>query len=130
MVYECFNNHFPYHGGSPDLNIPPITIDDITSPDKIACYTPDLIPDAIFISSEKYVSTLTTPYDYSQVRVITSDELKAHHPTKKDNPVHGKVQIGYFSRQHDGKICYKKPVFIDPRILMNKGKFITVMVLI
>ena len=94
-VYDCFNNPFPDDCGSPYLNLPPITIYDIPHPDKIARYTPDMIPSAISIASEIYVSTLTTPSNSPQVLVLTSDDPNPRHTMKKDNPVHVRVKIGY-----------------------------------
>ena len=61
-VYDCFNNLFPAGYSSPNLNIPPITIDDRTQPDKIALYNPDILPSAISFASENSVSNLITPY--------------------------------------------------------------------
>ena len=58
--YDWFNIPFTYECGSPDLNLPPITIDDRPPPHKRARYTPDLIPAAIYVASENYVSILTT----------------------------------------------------------------------
>ena len=57
MVYKSFNNPFTADFGSPDIDLPPITIDDRPRQHKIARYTPDLIPDSISITSENYVST-------------------------------------------------------------------------
>ena len=62
-VYDWLNNTFPDDCVIPDLNLPPINIEYRTLPYKILCYTSDLIPDAITVASEKYVSTLTTPSD-------------------------------------------------------------------
>ena len=38
-VYDCFNNPLPADCGSPDLNLPPITIYDRPCPYKIGRYT-------------------------------------------------------------------------------------------
>ena len=62
-IYDCFNNTFIDDFCSPALNLPPITIDDRPCPHKGACYTPYLIPYSIYVASENYVSTLTTPSD-------------------------------------------------------------------
>ena len=62
-VYDCFNNNFTSDFCIPDMNIPPITIDDRSPPHKRARYTPDILPDAISVASENSVSTLTTPSD-------------------------------------------------------------------
>ena len=45
-VYDCFNNPFTDYCGSPDMPLPPITIDDRSPPHKIARYAPDLLPAA------------------------------------------------------------------------------------
>ena len=66
MVYEFFNNTFTADFGSPDLNPPPINIDDRPHPHKIAHYTPDLLPAATSVASENCVSTFTTPSDLPQ----------------------------------------------------------------
>ena len=63
MIYDCFNNSFTADYGNPSLEIPPITINDRTIPHKISRYTPDMLPDTIYVASENYVSTLTIPYD-------------------------------------------------------------------
>ena len=59
-VYECFNNTFTYEFGSPALNIPPITFDDIPHPRKRSRYYLDLLPSDISVASENYFSTFTT----------------------------------------------------------------------
>ena len=58
-VYDCLNNLFKHDFGSPDLNLPPITIADRPSPHKISRYNPDLLPDSISFASENYVSTFS-----------------------------------------------------------------------
>ena len=72
--YECFKNTFPDGCGTPDLNLPPITIDDRHRPHKWARYTTDLLPAAIYVASESHVSTLTIPSDTPQLLVLTSDD--------------------------------------------------------
>ena len=76
-VYECFNNPFTDDFGIPDMNLPPINIDDIPHKHKIALYTPYLLPDAISVASEHFVSTLTAPSYFL-------DLLPADYP----NPLH------------------------------------------
>ena len=61
-VYDCINNPFTDDLRGPALNLPPITIDDRPHSYKRSQYTPDLIGTNIYVASEKYVSTLTTPY--------------------------------------------------------------------
>ena len=85
-VYDFFNNPFPDIFGSPDFNLPPITIDDIPRLDKISNYTPDMLPGAVYAASEKYVSTFTTPSDSPPLRILTSDGPNPHHFMNKDEP--------------------------------------------
>ena len=59
-IYECLNNTFTADFGIPDLNLPPITIDDRPHLHKISRYTPDLLPSDIYVASKNSVSTLTT----------------------------------------------------------------------
>ena len=73
-VYYCFINTLPAHCGSPDLNLPPKTIDDIPCSYKRARYTPDLLTVTISVASENYVSTLTTPSDLPRVLLLPSDD--------------------------------------------------------
>ena len=49
--YECLYNSFIEECGSPDLNLPPNTIDNIPRLHKIDHYTLDLIPDSISVAS-------------------------------------------------------------------------------
>ena len=126
MDYYCFNDPFLDHVGSPDLNLPPITIDDIPLPDKISHYNPDLLPDAISVASEKYVSNLTTPYYSPQVIVLTYDDPNPHYVMKNYNPFRGIVKRVYCNRKLYGEKCYKKTGFIPPRVLKKTGNFITV----
>ena len=127
MIYYCFNIPTTDDCGSPHLNLPHITIDDIPHLDKRACYIPDMLPSDIFVASKKYVSNLTNPYDYPQVIAITFDDNKPHHATKKDNPVHRSVKRGYYYRRQYGKRCNKKSGFIAPHVIFDVGNFITAM---
>ena len=126
-VYDCFNNTFPADCGSPNLDIPPITIDDSTYLDKRAHYTPYLIPAAISFASENYVSNLTNPSDMPHVLVLNFDDPNPQHYINKDKPFHVKVKRGYCYRKCDGKTCYKKSDLIDPHVQMKTGNFINVM---
>ena len=58
-VYECFNNPFIDEFCSTDFNLPPITFNDRPQTHKRPLYTPDLLPDAIYVASKSSVSTLT-----------------------------------------------------------------------
>ena len=75
-VYDCFNNPFPDDFGRPYLNPPPITIDDRPRLHKRYRYTPDLLPDNIYVASEKYVSTLTTPSVLPQLLLLASSRFQ------------------------------------------------------
>ena len=75
------------------MHLPPITIDDRPLPHKIALYAPDLLPDAIYVASEKSVSTLTTPYDSPYI--LPTDDTNTLHVLKKDLPLKGRVHRGY-----------------------------------
>ena len=69
-VYDCFNNPFTVDCGIPTLNLPSITIDDSPRQKKIARYTSDPLPAAIYITPGKSVSTLTNPSDLSPFIVL------------------------------------------------------------
>ena len=110
-VYDCFNNSFPADYGSPDLNLPPIIIDDISFPHKISRYTPDLLPAAISVASKNCVSILTTPSDSPLILILPSDDTNPTYAMKKYEPYRGRVKIGYCYRKHDEKRYYKKGRF-------------------
>ena len=103
--YDCFSNPFPSDCGSPSLNLPPITIDDRPCLDKRARYTPDLLPAVIYVASEKYVSTLTTPSDSPQLLLLNPDYPNPLHSMKKYEPYCGRIKRGYYSRKLDEKRC-------------------------
>ena len=71
-VYDCFKNSFPVDFGIPDLNLPPMPIDNSPHLNKRARHTPDPLPAAIYVDSKKSVSTLTTPCYSPQVILLTS----------------------------------------------------------
>ena len=105
-VYDCFNNTFAADFGSPAMHIPPITIDDRPRPHKRAQYTPDLLPTAISIASEIYVSNLTTPPDSTDIP--PSGGPNTLHVMKKYMHLEGRLHRGYCCRKHGRKRCYKK----------------------
>ena len=72
-VYYWFNNPFTDDFDSPHLNLSPITIDDITRPNKRSWYNPYLIPASISVASENFVINLTNPYDYTLLFILPSD---------------------------------------------------------
>ena len=89
------------------MNISPIIIDDRPHMDKRACYTPDLLPAAISVASEKSVITFTNTYDSSEHLSLTSDDTNHSHTTHKDKPYRGRVKKAYCYKKRDGKICKK-----------------------
>ena len=89
-IYECFNNPFTNEFDTPDLNLPPIIIDDRPCPHKRARYTPDLIPAAISVASENSDSTLTTPSD--SPNFLPSDNNNPLHVIKKYKPYLGRAK--------------------------------------
>ena len=93
MVYYCFNNPFTDEFCIQNLNLPPITIDDILRPHKRSRYTPDLLPAAISAAPENYGSTLTTPSDSPDL--LPSDDPTTLHDMEKDVTLLGRVNIGY-----------------------------------
>ena len=95
VVYACFNNYFSDDSGKPEFNLPPIVMYDSPRKDKRDRYATDLILYAMYVASENPVSTLTKTSDYQQVLVLTSDDPNHSHTTNKDNPVNGRMKIGY-----------------------------------
>ena len=110
-VYDYLNIIFPYYCGIPYLNLPPISIDDRPHLHKRARYTPYLIPVAIYVASENYVSTFTNPYNFPQLILLPSDDYNPTHERKKYEPYRDRLKRGYCCRKHDEKICYKKTRF-------------------
>ena len=108
-VYDCFNNTFTDEFGSPSMHIPTITIDDRPRPHKRAQYTPYLLPAAISVASENYVSTFTTPTDSPDL--LLSDDPNTLHVMKKCSHLQGRADRGYCCIKHGKKICYKKTRF-------------------
>ena len=92
--------------GSPDLILPPITIDDRPCPHKRDHYTSDLLPVSVYVASENSVSTLTTPSGFPDI--LSSYVPKNLRVIKEDEPYHDRVKICYYCRKHDKKICNKK----------------------
>ena len=128
-VYDCFKNKFPVDGFIPYMNLPPITIDDISRPPKTSGYTSDTLPSAIYVTSVKYVSMFTTPSDSPQLFVLYYDDTDTQHITMIENPFHISMKIGYCSKFHDEKICYKNRGSIALCVQLAKG-CITVMELL
>ena len=123
--YDCFDNPFTDYFGSPDLNIYPITIDDRPHPHKIACHTPYLIPAEIYVASENYSSTLTTPSDSPDL--LHSDDPNPLRVMNKNGPYSSRVKGGYCCRKHDEKDVTKRQGSIDPCALIKTRNFMIVM---
>ena len=104
--YDCFNNPFPADFGIPDLNIPPVLFDESTWMNKIPLYNSDPLSAAISVTSVKSVSTFTTPSEYPKFILFNSYDPSTHHTIMSDNLSYGRVKRGYFSRIHDGIICF------------------------
>ena len=79
IVYEYLNNPFQVDCSIPDLNLRPMPIDDSPRPKKIARYTSDPLPAAIYVASKNSVSTLTAPCDSPRVIPLTYGAPKIDH---------------------------------------------------
>ena len=117
-VYSWSNNPFTYDFGIPALHLPTIAIDYRPRPHKISQYTPDMLPDAISVDSENYVSTFTTLSD--SPNILTYDDHNTIHVMKKYVPFKGRVNRGYFCRKHGQIICYKNTRFYFSTFSDNK----------
>ena len=102
-----------------------MSIDDRPLPNKISLYTSDPLPDTIYITSEKYCSTLTSPCNSPPIHFPNSETPTTDHIMIKCGYDYEKPKRGYCARRHDGIRCYKKRVYIAPRVLFIRG-FITV----
>ena len=74
------------------MHLAPITIYDRPPPHKRSQYAPDLLPSAISVASENYVSTLTNPYDSPDI--LPTDGPKNLHVLKKGLPLKGRFHRG------------------------------------
>ena len=74
-------------------------------PHKRSRYAPDLIPSAISVASENYVSTLTTPSNFEYL--LPTDYPNTLHVLKKDVLLKGRLHRGYCCRKH-GRIRWYK----------------------
>ena len=95
------NNTFTDEFGIPDLNLPPIIIDDIPLLHKIAHYTKYLLPDTISIAYGNYGSTLTTTSNFPDL--LPYDDHNTLYIMKKYVPFLCRVKRGYCCRKHDKK---------------------------
>ena len=106
-VYDCLNNNILVDCGIKYLNLPPMPIGDSSIPNKRACYTPDPLPYAIYVTSGNYVITFTTPYESSKVIFLNYDTPNNYHTMMKYKPIFSTDKRGYYSRYHDVIICHK-----------------------
>ena len=120
-VYEWFNNPFTDDFGSPDFHLPPITIDDRPRPQKISRYNPYLLPAAIYVVSENYVSNFNPPSDSPYI--LPYDDPNNLHVMKKYFTLQCRVNIGYCCRKHGQNRCYKKKRFYWSTCSDNSKKF-------
>ena len=97
---DYFDKPFPVGCGGTDFNLPPMTIDDSSIPNKRAHYTSDLLPADIYVASEKYIITLAAPYDSSQVILPSSDAPSTDHIVMRDKPIHSTYKRVSLFRRH------------------------------
>ena len=57
-IYDWYKSNFPFYCGILSLNLFPRRIDYILHQNKIACYTPDTLPAAIYVSSKNILVLL------------------------------------------------------------------------
>ena len=100
-VYDCFNNPFTADCGIRAMHLPTITIDDrppTPHPTSHKRYriTPYLIPAAIYVASENYVSTFNSPSDSPDI--LPTDDPNDLHVMRKYMFLEFRLQIGYYSR--------------------------------
>ena len=107
-VYEFFYNPFSVYSGTPDFNRPPVPINDSPHRKKRSRCTSDPLPDYISVTSANSVSEFSSPSYSTHLFEPNYDGHYAHHTIMSDNPFHGRIKIGYRSRFHGGKRCYKK----------------------
>ena len=107
-VYYWFDNPFPSDYGILYLDLPPNTIYYRPCPDKRSRYNPDLIPAAISVASEIFVSNLTTSSDSPQLLLLTSEYPNPRHVVNKYESYRGRVKIEYCSSKRDEKYATKK----------------------
>ena len=74
-----------------------------------------LIPAAISVASENYVSTLTTPSDSPDL--LPTDDSNTLHVMKKGMPFKGRVLRGYCCSRSYFSLCFQEQyhIFILPR---------------
>ena len=92
---------------------------------KRAQYAPDLLPAAISVASENYVSTLTNPYDTPNLP--PSYGPNTLHIFKKYLPLLVRVKRLYCCNKHGQKYATKRPGSFAPNALIKTRHFIIVM---
>ena len=108
-VFDCFNNPFTAYFGSPAMHKSPITIDDRPPPHKRTQYAPDLLPAAISVASENYVSKLNNPSDFPDL--FPTDDPNTLRVMNKHAPLKVRFNRGYCCRKHGQIRCYKNTRF-------------------
>ena len=96
IVYDWFSYTFPVYCGVPDLNVPPVPIDYSPCSDKRTWYNYDPFPSEIYVTSEKYVSAFTTPYEELQVILMNYDDTNIRHTIMSENPWYVRGELGYW----------------------------------
>ena len=89
-VYDCFNNIFTFYGGNPDLNLPPMPIDDSPRAEQKSRYTSDPLPAAISVASGKSGSKLTTTSESPNVIFLYYNDDNTRHTIMIYNPFCGR----------------------------------------
>ena len=75
------NNIYPVDCCLQNLNIPPMPIDYGPRQNKRVLYSTDMTPDVLYFAKKNTFITVTTPWDYPQVILLTFDVANAHHTT-------------------------------------------------
>ena len=74
-------NPFPVGCGITYFNLPPMSLDEISTPNKISRYNPYQLPDTVSVDSGNYFITLTTPYKPPQNILLSSETPSTDHKT-------------------------------------------------
>ena len=70
-------------------------LDDSLIPNKGSRYTPDPLPDAIYIDSGNSVINFTTPYESPKISLLNLDATDTDHIIMRDKHVHATEKILY-----------------------------------
>ena len=82
--------------------------DDSLHPNKRDSYTPDPIPDSIYVASKDSIITFATRGDYPQITFLTPYAPKTYHTTTINKHYCGNIKMGYCAMNHDGIRSYFK----------------------